>query len=817
MKKLFLPLASALVLWGLNAYAQKNTITLNGKVYEIDTLVYKHNIGPGTKYAFYDVPGRPLKIHVMEIDMTNPYVDIETCLSGDSAVATERPSSMYKRNDRPGHDMIGATNGDFYQFQNPIEIGIPRSGQYRRNECVTNPVGRASFVLTPDRVPYIDRVDFRGTLSKGESSTRIHAVNMQRLEWEDTKGDFMLLYTNSYGKYTHKSSGGTKAVIRPKSGNLFFSANKNIECVVESVFDNPGLSPIPDNAAVLYGVGPSETYLKTLKAGDEVTVFLKTDLRSQPGLLTDFKEQMGGSDDIVLKDGKTDDGQSGAATGEHPRTGMGVSKDKKTVYMAVIDGRQTISAGTSLQDLGEVFRVLGAWDAVNLDGGGSSCMVVGGEIKNSPSDGPERAVGNGVLVVSNAPQDDNIAILEFAARSYNIPFYAKFRPVVRAFNRYGVIKDYDLKDAQLTCSPEIGTINDNNEFIASGNEAEGTITATYNDLTVVQKVRIVNSPITLVHENYLTDGNRPFEIQLEATVGISTDYVDPAFIEWTVEDPTVCSVENGIVKGLSNGTTKINGSSANFSGTVNVTVEIPDSPVMPIVKDIVAEEWTLKQTGGKGIAISGLDNGFSLSFTGNGASRGAYISADRTCQIWSLPSKVQVRINPGEAIVKKVSANISNALGEKVTSWTITDTELPKNEESTFTINLADNFNLDDICIYPITVNSLRLDMGKSDKDKNYQIAVPGFEAMYEAGGAVNGIVSNSLCIYPNPVEAGQPFYVVTESKAVVDVYSLGGLLMKRTTAEGSTQISTENLQKGIYLIKVTENNRISTTKLIVK
>ena len=818
MKKMLFPLCSALLLWGLSAQASKNTVSLNGKDYGIDTLVYKHNIGPGTKYAFYNVPDRPLTIHVMEIDLTNPYVDIETCLSGDSAVATERPSSMYIRNDRPGHDMIGSTNGDFYQYVDPIEIGIPRSGQFRKNECVTNPVGRASFVLTPERVPYIDRVDFRGTLTKGETSTRIHAVNMQRLEWEDTKGDFLLLYTNSYGKYTHKTSGGTKAIIRPKSGQLFFSANKNIECVVETVFDNPGISPIPENAAVLYGVGASETYLKTLSAGDEVTVFLKTDLRSQPGLLTDFKEQMGGSNDIVLQGGQSDAGQSGAATGEHPRTGMGISQDKKTVYMVVIDGRQAISGGVSLQDFGEVFKVLGAWDAVNLDGGGSSCMYIRNEIKNSPSDGKERAVGNGVLVVSNAPEDNAIAKLEFSPRPYNVPLTARFRPVVYAFNQYGLMKDDDLEGVELSCSPEIGVINEDNVFVAVAHEAEGVITATYNGITATQPVKVVNSPLTLVHNKYLVDDNRSFEIRMEATVGITTDAVDPATVDWTVENPEICEVNNGIVKGLRNGTTTIKGTSANFSGEVTVTVEIPESEVMPVVEAIASDEWTLKQTGGTGISMAGLDNGFTLKYTGNGKSRGAYISASRDCRIWSLPEKIRIRINPGDASVKKISMSASNALGEKVPTWTIDETELPKNQESQVEASLSDNFDISDIGIYPITIHSLRLDMNKSEKGKEFEIQIPGFEAVYSAGSSIGSLpAANAARVYPNPVASGAAVTVVSDGAAAVELYTLGGVLVNRISIDGTATIATDNLSKGMYVVKVSDNDSVKIAKLIVK
>lgn len=136
-------------------------ITINDKPYRIDTLIYKHRVGPGTEYVYVDLPEFPLKIHVLEIDLKNPNVMLETCLGGDSAVATERPTSMALRKSTEGHSVFAATNGDFYFFIDPVEIGIPRSGQFTANECITNPVGRAAFVLDKDNRPYIDRIDFR--------------------------------------------------------------------------------------------------------------------------------------------------------------------------------------------------------------------------------------------------------------------------------------------------------------------------------------------------------------------------------------------------------------------------------------------------------------------------------------------------------------------------------------------------------------------------------------------------------------------------------------------------------------------------------
>lgn len=85
----------------------------------------------------------------------------------------------------------------------------------------------------------------------------------------------------------------------------------------------------------------------------------------------------------------------------HPRTAVGVSGDRSRVWIVVVDGRQgAYSAGMTLTELAELLRALGAENAVNLDGGGSSAMVLAGKVASRPSDPEgERAVANALLVV----------------------------------------------------------------------------------------------------------------------------------------------------------------------------------------------------------------------------------------------------------------------------------------------------------------------------------------------------------------------------------------------------------------------------------
>lgn len=109
----------------------------------------------------------------------------------------------------------------------------------------------------------------------------------------------------------------------------------------------------------------------------------------------------------LLNKGKTPPLTGDFSTTLHPRTAFGVSADRKRAWIVTIDGRQANSKGMSLPDLAALFASLGASDAINLDGGGSTTLVVEGDngkpkVLNSPIQtgvvGKERPVANHVLL-----------------------------------------------------------------------------------------------------------------------------------------------------------------------------------------------------------------------------------------------------------------------------------------------------------------------------------------------------------------------------------------------------------------------------------
>jgi exopolysaccharide biosynthesis protein len=117
----------------------------------------------------------------------------------------------------------------------------------------------------------------------------------------------------------------------------------------------------------------------------------------------DAKQVIAGSN-IIVKGGRNvapPSDKPGFARGPHPRTAVGIAAGGKALILVVADGRDKENAvGLSLTELADIMLKYGCTDAVNLDGGGSSALVMRNPddgkqtVLNNPSDGRERAVAN---------------------------------------------------------------------------------------------------------------------------------------------------------------------------------------------------------------------------------------------------------------------------------------------------------------------------------------------------------------------------------------------------------------------------------------
>ena len=84
----------------------------------------------------------------------------------------------------------------------------------------------------------------------------------------------------------------------------------------------------------------------------------------------------------------------------HPRSAVGLNQDGQWVFM-VVDGRNGLhSSGATISELAEIMRAQRVLYALNLDGGGSSEIIINGKIYNSPSEGKERIISYALGVIA---------------------------------------------------------------------------------------------------------------------------------------------------------------------------------------------------------------------------------------------------------------------------------------------------------------------------------------------------------------------------------------------------------------------------------
>jgi hypothetical protein len=144
--------------------------------------------------------------------------------------------------------------------------------------------------------------------------------------------------------------------------------------------------------------GDSKVFLNNLNVGDKIEI--EMNIKFKGVQIADKYLSAAGYDQrgFLLDNGVVKEQWAEA----HPRTGIGYTADKTKVILIVVDGRQAgYSVGATTGQIGAILKGLGASYGINFDGGGSSCMVVNGQVMNQPSNTNYvlRAVANGIMVV----------------------------------------------------------------------------------------------------------------------------------------------------------------------------------------------------------------------------------------------------------------------------------------------------------------------------------------------------------------------------------------------------------------------------------
>lgn len=440
---LFLILVSFAFLYsGLFLFSQAKTsapASVSGKIEVLESI----DLAPGVKYECLIVKnGRYRhKTHVIEANLMNPDVSVRVFKAKNNFWELDKLTDIVAHADSLSDGTIlGAVNGSFWRAYTNGPIG-PTIISGEPIELKSYKQWSSIFFDEMSRA-YIDTFSLSARIFGDKNEFTINRFNRRR----DSIG---IVVYNRYGgdviPYAPPRSiaeeldeelanrvdfdDSTETEIdslelieelldRERSSKVEFrlaktvfkyldspAINKKVRCLAVSAVDS-GTVDAPENGFVVsYGLDTPYDY--RISVGDTIDLLIETNVMRDKV----FVDGLSATPRLVRKGRALHEAQTEGSRSRRfiyhrlPRTAIGVNKEKNRVIFAAIEsGKRTENTnGASLQDAAEIMLALGAYDAMNLDGGGSSCMTLGSGNLLSPNY-PDRmrkiAVGIGPVVKS---------------------------------------------------------------------------------------------------------------------------------------------------------------------------------------------------------------------------------------------------------------------------------------------------------------------------------------------------------------------------------------------------------------------------------
>jgi len=344
------------------------------------------------------IDNQPVRMNLLRLDLTKVRLDVVHAM--DAAIGTETTSSIAKRK-----GAIAAINAGFFRLDTSAFAGDP-AGIFQIDGKLLSEANNGRIALLIN-----NSVDW---CVKCRTSAKRTDVDIKHLKtfaefWSDArkfqingvdrqiKENEVVLYTPEFG-------------ITPPSDTKILEIvidNKRVQTIAETT----GSTKIPVAGYVLAATGAGRQQAQSIAAASKealviVGSYIENPENSPSGAkmaFTDVEDIVGGVPQLI-KNGKMDITWEQEKTTKsfvetrHPRTAVAKIKNGKFL-MITVDGRSESSGGISLYDLAALLLELGASDAMNLDGGGSTTMFLDGRVVNHPSDKEgERKVSDAILV-----------------------------------------------------------------------------------------------------------------------------------------------------------------------------------------------------------------------------------------------------------------------------------------------------------------------------------------------------------------------------------------------------------------------------------
>ncbi len=297
---------------------------------------------------FYN--NRPVRINIIELSTdVNQDILIEPAIASSTLASKSRISTIADR-----ENAIAAINGGYFKPQ----TGVPLGTLMINKKIYTGPIyDRVALGFFDDKYE-MARVKLKAIVSTNIGDLKIDNVNQPRMLSTHT-----IVYTRDWGEISPPT---------PKYGaQLVVDNGKIVDFSTTCV-------KIPDNGYVVIAPLKKLELIKNAKRA-------KLEIKTSP----DWKDvnHIVSGGPYLVRNGEIFVDMTAqklsSIGGRNPRTAIGYTKDKHLI-MLTADGREGASIGLTLMELAELMKEFGCVNAMNLDGGGSTVMLIKGKVVNRP-------------------------------------------------------------------------------------------------------------------------------------------------------------------------------------------------------------------------------------------------------------------------------------------------------------------------------------------------------------------------------------------------------------------------------------------------
>lgn len=471
-----------------------------------------------------------MNINVIRTDLTDKYTEVKP-ITNENGVSVRSPlSSMIKSS-----GATAAVNGDFFYMGDPTYTYGPLIDN---GNLITSPLPFSDGYPTVSRM-LEGKVDISVWNPKitlfGSDSTEYNVIVLNKtssLDWGPT------VLTSDWNK-TSPGYDGKKDILEVVV----------IDNTVSEVRKNSPSTVIPENGYVIASCNATtmEQMQNSFIAGQSVTLNIQLDFSPEN------VEWAFGALNYLVKDGQLNE-VSDQVLGTNPRTAIGFNKDNTEMIMVTIDGRNKNYVGVKQTELAEIMLGLGAYNAVNMDGGGSTTMGVdflknsNVTIVNIPSDGRERKIASGVGVFNTSPDSSTISNIEITSEQEAVFNNTEVALELKFFNEYYTHIEANSKNIEFSVTPSNAGKVINNIFYPSS-AGNAVITAKNGDAEGQLEISVLDSPVALKFDTASLTMGFGETYDIGKILGIDKDgnsaYIPAKYVSYSYRN-RIGKVENGI-------------------------------------------------------------------------------------------------------------------------------------------------------------------------------------------------------------------------------------------------------------------------------